>query len=399
MKAKKLAGLILGLAMASTLASCGENTEQTSAAAKKALSMNIANVSGTPLLADTTATLEGDSNQAITVTTKQVVKVEGNSYTAELNWTWDEKYNDKASLEVLKDDETHKKIAIAYPAKAEVTEDTDLTFAFSVTAKVGSQTASANYNVVLTPATLIFDFMTIADLYKKSDDGTTFAFIDQTTGYIKENHSQGYYYVRIPGKLIYKSPDSNWGLLADGDKVIQLYRLDECGDDNLAVVGEYLTVYGEIGPGYGNVQLSYISKIEVLSDHSDIAEPVDITLPSGFNTSTSADYKPFNSGISNAVTTLTGKIVSGDLTSFTGKVRFTFEIEIATDTNITVAYDYHVKTDDIVSSYTSVLAGGIGTNIKVRGTLRWSNADGTHTIGGAGGWTITPFEASGMSAA
>ena len=243
--------------------------------------------------------------------------------------------------------------------------------------------------------------MTIEELYRANAADTNFEFFDEATGKIKTNHGQNFYYIAVSGKLIYKAPDSNWGLLADGDHVAQLYRLDQCTDNDKAVVGNYITVYGEIGNGYGNVQISYISKIKVLEDHSSITEPTMnyANVTAGMLTKGDANFKSFCSGVSNSLYQITGTVKAGtDLATFTGGSRLTFVVVID-GVEMTIAYDYHVAKNN--TELTNAFKNAIsplkgGDTVTIKGTLRWSNANGAHEFSENGAWTITPFEASGI---
>lgn len=407
MKFKQLTGILLGGAMIFTLAACnGGNPEEEKAAVAKALSLSICTntSSGNPLLVGTTAEMVGDDNDSLTVTTSQVTNINGNKYTVAIDWSW-EANKDRASLYKL--DETHSKVEFVYPKKDEQALEMDI----KALAKCGSQSDSVIFKVKLTPVTIEYDLMTMDELYStqqfQGEEGmeTTFKFMDTETWKIKTNHGQKYYYIGVTGKLIYKSADSNWGLLANGNKVVEAYRLDECPDNNKIKVGEYMTLYGEIGTGYGNIQLSYIKKATILTDHTSVVEPVELgNMPAGINDEKSADYKPYYCGISNGLMTVEGTLNSA-VSTFSALARFTFELKVDSTHIINVAYDYHAGTPDksnlneVGQAYTNLLKTVTKgtTRLKVHGTVRWANDDGSHTIGGEGGWTITPYLVSDLS--
>ena len=402
MKGKKLFGLVLGAAMIFSLASCGEaNVDDQKEAIKKTLDASICvnTSSGSPLLAGGTTELSGDSNDALTVTTSQIMNVNGTKYTVELAWSWAEEFN--ASISGKEEvDATHEKISFVYPASD---AEADGAATLVVNAKCGEQTGSTQFNVTLTKMSLIFDPMTIAELYATNEAGDNFWFLNAENKIIT-NHGQSFYYIAISGKLIYKAPDSNWGLLADGEKVVQLYRLDACSDNNVAVVGKYITCYGEIGNGYGNVQISFISKIEEMEDHSAIAEPSGnySSVPEGINDSAvAADFKSFCSGIGNSLYTVTG-IVSSNTSTFTPGSRFTFTLKVGEHT-FTVAYDYHTAKEGgaaIGTEFQSVLTSAVRnvTSLTIKGTIRWARTDGTSAFGAEGAWQLVPFKSGDIVA-
>ncbi len=408
MKTKRVIGLLLGCLTMSILTSCG-NPEEEQKALAKVIDGGIASSfsSGTPLLAQdgdqkNETSMTGDENESLSVTSKQITKVNGTQYTVNFEWKWDNQFKDVISIRDLKDDEYHKHLCFNYPG----VDESDLSVTFKVVAKCGSQSTEKTYNVLLTHTTLKYDDVSISSLYKTNAAGTNFEIVDETTGYIKANYNQKYYYVSVSGKVIYVAADKNWALIANGKDVLQLYRVDEANDKDLVEVGNYVKVFGDMSNGYGNLQLAYISKVELLSDHSAIADLVEQEVPNGLNNKSDAGFKSFFSGISNAVTTFTG--TANAKVTFSGLVRATLKLNLdGADGNfITIAYDYHSGTPDkstlneTGTAYKTIFDQVVkGTKIKVRGTLRWSDASGNNTISANGSWTITPFDLTDISLA
>lgn len=404
MKTKRFLSLALGLAATLTLSSCGGNPEEELKALEKDMKGSIAYnyTSGAQLVEGYDNEFTGDTNDALMVTVKAIRNSNGAKYNIDYTWEFDSNY---ASLIDIAGDENHKKIEFKYPGPISADDqklidagelDKDygnVVTTIKGTGKCGSQTKSIEFSVKLIHETHTYDEMTIEELYKKSEDGSTFAFIDPTSGKIKTNHGQDYFYVRTSGKLIYKSPDSNWGLLADGKHVAQLYQLGKCSDNDKAVVGSYITVCADIAQYYGNIQLSYVSKIVVMQDHSKIAEPQELgSLSAHINDKGHADFKAFNSGISNAVGTLEGmtvKDISG-IDSFDGSNRFTWTVE--KDGQVfTIAYDYHVAGAKVADSQIAKnikAALTSGKKVNITGTLRWSGTG----VDDNGAWQLTPFQ-------
>ena len=182
MKTSKILTLGLSFLMVGALASCGAS-EDDKAAVETALEKSICSVysSGDPLLADVSTQLKGDDNDALLVTVSQIVNTNsGKKVTVQLDWTWEEKYNEFMSIVDLTDDPTHKKIEFTYPNKAKILADmiaagqevTSTTVVpnspveFKVTASLKGYSKEANYKAELVPETATFDPMTIEELYR-----------------------------------------------------------------------------------------------------------------------------------------------------------------------------------------------------------------------------------------
>lgn len=412
MKTKRLAGLLIGLLSIGVLASCnsGGNAEGEAKALSKVLDGGIASTtsSGSPLLAQegdnkNENSLSGDDNESLSVTVKQVTKVNNVSYTVELEWTWADDYKEIISLSDLEGDEYHKKMSFVYPDQS-ATANSSATF--KVTGKCGSSTDERTFNVILVKPSNVYDDVTIASLYEANSDNTNFNIVDTSTGYIKGNYNQKYYYISVSGKVIYVAADQNWALIADGKDVLQLYRVDASSDKDLVKVGNYIKVWGNMSNGYGNLQLAFVTKVEILEDHSKIADFVEQEIPNGLNTKGDEGFRSFFSGISNAVATFTG--TANSTITFTGKARATLKLNLdgAEGNYITIAYDYHVGTPDKSSlnetgtAYKKVFDQvKKGTKLTIRGTMRWSSDSGTNEISAKGHWTITPFDLTDVALA
>lgn len=404
MKSKKILTLVLGLGAALSLASCGENPEEQMQAVEETFEAGVC-FNGTNFIVEGfTTEFDGDTNEALTATTKMLRNINGNVYTVEISYDFDE------TLGVLSagEDDSHAKIMWnfpnplskedqeAYDAEVKANGKSDIGDTFTkvtATAKCGSQSKSETYDLKLKHKTKNYDDLTLEQFYAKSADGSTFAFMNGSS--IGKNHDQDYYYVSVSGKVVYKSPDSNWGILSDGNHSVQVYQLGKCNDNDKFVEGKYVKVFASIAQYYGNIQLSYVRKIVVLEDHSNIQEPVTYDITTNINDKNSPEFKAFNSGISNSVATIKGVTVKSTSGSngFDGAGRYTFTI-IQNGKEMTVAYDYHVKTSDgsVQNAYKEILSAVDGKDEKVNitGTLRWSG-DG---IGANGEWQIVPFLAN-----
>lgn len=404
MNTKKFVGLVLSFAGVLSLASCGENAnpEEQKQAVEKVLEAGVCYNGSNYVYEGYTVDFEGDSNDALTVTVKTLTKVNGNTYTVTIDYDYDETIGKLVDIE---GDDTHKKIEWTYPGplsaddkkREEDGEDVGNIYTqVKATAKCGQQSKEATYDLKLKHITNYFDDMSIADLYKKSDDGSTFAFMKD--GKIGTNHDQNFYYVSVSGKVVYKAPDSNWGILSDGEHSVQLFKLSKCNDNYKIVEGAYVKIYGEIAQYFGNIQLSFISKAEVLADHSSIKEPVDVKLSAHINDKSHADFVAFNDGLSNRVGTLEGLTVKDavDIDAFDRQKRYTFTVE-KDGQEFTIAYDYHVKTNDgkLAAAYKAAIkaaAADSSKKLNITGTIRWSSTG--NGISSDGAWQLVPFLAN-----
>lgn len=404
MKSKKILTLFLGLGAALSLASCGENPEEQLAAVNETLEAGVCYNGATFIYEGYTTEFDGDTNEALTATTKMLRNINGKVYTVEISYEFDTTLGTLTTV-----DDSHSKIMWKFPdplskedqekyEAATTKEDKyaigDKKTQVTATAKCGRQSKSETYDLVLIHKTKYFDDMTLEQLYAKSEDGSTFAFMNGEK--IGTNYGQDYFYLSVSGKVVYKSPDSNWGILSDGNYSVQVYQLGKCNDNDKFVEGKYVKVFADIAQYYGNIQLSYVSKIVELEDHSNIKEPVVYDITTSINDKNNKEeFKAFNSGISNSVATIKGVTVKSTSASngFDGAGRYTFTIE-QNGKEMTVAYDYHVKTSDgsVQNAYKDILSAVDGKTDKVNitGTLRWSG----NGINANGEWQIVPFLAN-----
>ena len=225
------------------------------------------------------------------------------------------------------------------------------------------------------------------------------------------------------GKITYLSDDGNWGLLADGDHVIEIYsgsELDLNATSYPEINSNYVEIKGEVSHYYGNFQLSFIKSIRKY-------EGTEVTAPTNnFATLTSAQfeaakltnqpaegssaakknqvYRQFTGQFEqNSLATVTGKVLTNPSSSTKG-ARFTFDLELAEGVKIEVAYDYHVdKNSGNVEAALRAKAVKDST-ITLKGTLRFSHGVDktliplTGTAGAGGNWSIVPFEVGHMVA-
>ena len=203
-----------------------------------------------------------------------------------------------------------------------------------------------------------------------------------------------YRYVNVKGKIIYTAPDGNWGLLADGNEIVEIYagsgtKFLPSNYPNLS--NQYVEVYGDMAQYHGNMQLSFVKKIKAI-DASEITEPT-VT----YNALSESDIASFKqtypgvtsdkqvvAGMINSLRSVTGRIDLSTLKDNNGAAvaledlqdnRYTFELVVG-DERITVAYDYHVgrnTNNGIFNAFKQKLVNNALVTIK--GTMRYSGSN------------------------
>lgn len=370
----------------------------------------------TTIYPDTGYTLKEDDGDNVYLVKKQKIK----DKTVEIEWKIDTNQDYYAGRDVV--DEYRDLVEVEYQGYGE--PDGQLKWAISKISCGGASATNAKeleYTCATKNFTYRHDLMSIADINKVTEEEKTVNLgADKAVYKFKstldimdyepeagqkyspyfagnnEGAEEDYLYVGVKGKVIYLAPDGNWGLLADGDQVLEIYagagtKLKPENFPNLA--NEYVCAWGNISQYLGNVQLSFISKFTKINAN-EITEPTMnyATLTeskiAGLKNPTSEGYsshKQFIDGFSNSLGKVTGTFVAGSLKDRDGKTvaswdklvdnRFTFELKVGSE-NMTIAYDYHTNIGakkNLFNEYVSVLkAGG---NIQVKGTLRYNGSD------------------------
>ena len=337
------------------------------------------------------------NNDYLYLATKQIVLDEnsGKDYTVEINWTYDAT---NIVREKITADETHESIYFNYSE----TEEYD--FSFTGNFKCGSATGTAKYEVHLLKKNVSFKTLTLQQIYAANSTNDGFEEVDKTTGYYKQNNeSFPYMCVETYGKVVYVSPDGNWGLIADGDYVLELYsgsglNLDK-GHYAALEVGNTVKVWAELGSYFGNCQVSFIFDI-VSADASKAAAST------GFRNLAEADFAGkhyWEGGLMNSLRSVTAKY-AGNLKQ-DGKTvtaanlkngRFTFDVTVGS-TTLSIAYDYHVDRNgdlNIFKAYQDkIKALNNGDDVTIKGTLRFSGPTEKSYKGNesATTWSLTPY--------
>ena len=410
-------------------------------------------------------------------------KVNSGGKTVEL--TWDFKTSQSTFDAKVKVDDNADLVYIKYPAAGAA----DQTFEWSLTKIVCGSAVSTktNSDYTATVKAPMYDFvpMTIAQINAVTEnaepqsftvDGKTYTYASTSDiiNYEAKNSSNkyspwwktgraadaedNYIFTTVRGKIIYLSDDGNWGLLADGDNVIEIYSGSELDLNSTAypeINSDYVEVKGEVSHYYGNFQMSFIKSIrkyegsvtaptmsyptltgeklaaaqcEVKYTHNTKAysESTEYYEKTGEDTyvaatptaeqvnadktAAAADQKYFLKSVTyrqftkqfaqNSLATVTGKVLTNP-SSTTKGARFTFDIQVGTE-KMEVAYDYHVdKNSGSVENALRAVAKK-GDTITIKGTLRFSHGQDktlipvTNQKGTGGQWSIVPFLAAHM---
>ena len=356
------------------------------------------------------------NNDYLFLTTKQMVadrETEKDFY-VNIEWSYDK--TDAFVKEELVTDDTH--IAVYFNYDKEQEHD----FPFKATLKCGEGTpAEVNFQVHLKTRNLDFKQMSIPEIYAVNDTNDGFKEVDAKTGYYPGNNTSivdettgkpkfNYLCVETTGQVIYTAPDGNWGLIADGDSVLELYSGSasniDAGHFPALVVGEVVKVQAELGSYYGNCQVSFIFDISK-GDRSAITAPTNYALMRGQDF---AGKKYFEGGLMNSLRTVNA-VYNGNLKDKNDKdisvsetsagARWTFEVKVDGEV-LKVAYDYHVDRKGEAGVYNAFKAKleslSVGDALTLKGTVRFAGTNQkTYLNQDKGVWSIVPFLADHMA--
>ena len=219
----------------------------------------------------------------------------------------------------------------------------------------------------------------------------------------------GNMYVITYGEVIYYSPDGNWGLIADGEEVLEFFG----GSTNVRPflpnffpdlkIGAKVLMAGEMTAYKGNMQLSFVTRVETapsnitiepakksLSDYKEITS----TTIANYSLST-GKHKQTLPYMMNCLKKVTGKVTSKQ--SFNSSKRSTLELDVG-GKNFTIAYDYHIaagtgeEQTKIIKAFQDIT---VGSTYTFYGTLRYNNGDDDKKLPSFGAdngvWQLTPF--------
>lgn len=360
----------------------------------------------------------------VELTTKQTL-ASGNVATIE----WDYEY-DKAKVEYeFAGDDSHKILEFKHELKGGADQYFNFTIKRIIIGEYALETAdlealyktlledqteNLKYVVTLHPYTYKYESLKIADINKLNTAGDGYDAIDYTkdSPYFRTIEEQPYRYCSIKGKVIYMAETMNWGILADGDEMTEVYF----GSDDASrakyfpglKVGKYCEVVGNLGQYKGNFQFSFIQRAHEISDHSMIAEPgaykkYDAAAISALELA-SGNHEYVIAGMFNSLGEVTGTYKAGSLKagsktvdSITTNQRYSF-IMMVGGKEMSISYDYHIgknaKGEDesfFLDKLKSVVADST-TEHTIKGTMRYEGKDVSPKKGkGEGKWALVPF--------
>ena len=363
-----------------------------------------------------------DDGDYVKLTTQQLVKVNDAKYTVKIEWNVDQSQEYFASLQQSDEDAYHKILELKYKGygvadgqinweiksmtcgEAAVAKPSELKYGAVVVNQIyyHVDTTIADFNKVNGPKT-------VTDGDKTYNYPSTFDIVDydvhpgeKYSPYFKvDEHNVGkekdYYYVNVPGKVIYTAPDGNWALISDGNNILELYAgsaldLKTTTYPNLEV-NKNVIVSGNASVYQGNIQVGFITKISKLEDASkiDTTDPTFETLSAdvidSWKDATLGIDKQSIAGLSNSLRKVSGTVVADSIRdknnnkvtniSSLENNRFTFDLQVDADTKITVAYDYHTDRDKSQGLFNKLKeALGTKTPLTIEGTMRYSNGRG-----------------------
>lgn len=354
----------------------------------------------TGLVPDEETSLSGDQNDYLVVTLNQLytIRNKGN-INVEISWEWDITDTHFAkTLANITDDENHKILYLNYSDQEDISG-----LEVEATAKAGGKEAKATYKIKLLKQNIVFEELeSISKFYEIQSNGY-WRFLDekgQITGNLNaDGVKQRYYYCAMPGKVVYVAKDRNFAIMSDGELSVYLFKISEL---DAISVGNYVKVYGEAAIYYGAVQISFISKVEVLEDHSAIAEPAEATattaeaiLTTYRQISDKHMYKVFVPGLKYVgCFDQTGNAISAIDDNARGIIRFTDGTR-----NFDVAYDYHTH---ISAGLNDAIKGATANDVfGVEGHLIFNNGDNNNKAFSktATTWQLLPVSGSAISKA
>lgn len=252
---------------------------------------------------------------------------------------------------------------------------------------------------------------------------------NQTSPYFYGNDPEaedghGYHYVETYGEVVYLSPDGNWGLIQDGDNILEIYAGASTRSFTQAnwthlEVGKKLAFMGNLSQYKGNIQLGFVTGVYELPQgvtvanatkhYSELKEADLAAMASG------AYHVQATPNMMNSLRYVVGKIVPNSwkdgngnkISAFDSGSRACFDVQVGNQ-QITVAYDYHTTGghNPIDSDYANGIRkmfndafGKYDTTYRFVGTMRYNtNAKNVFSKeGGTGKFEICPFETNHIS--
>ena len=394
------------------------------AAIQKAAALQIVLLSGgTSMKIENVTDLQEDNGDYVKVTTQQVTKVNGKNYTVKFEYISDDTssyYREKASI-----DANHDSFYFNYPGKGGAEAPISVIMSKASCGEAVSTDTGLAWNCNVKAATYFHKDVKIAELNEVKKDFVKagvdgYACVDYVTkpenAYYTPNPEnvgleKQYYYVNCAGKMIYNAPDGNWGLIADGDQIMEVYAgsaLDVLPSRYPQMNKGYVRVVGNMSQYLGNIQIGFVTDMKPATaadlDNEPTMNYAPITANDIFDITSGNHHKQCVSGLnlSNALKQVTGSFVPGSLLDKDGKAtstssisagaRFSFKVDIGNGTQLTVAYDYHTDREGNLGVFNAVKSFlESGSTKTIKGTLRFSGNDSMPFNQTGGEWQLVPF--------
>lgn len=260
-------------------------------AIKDAAEKSIITLSGSTGILPTDQTdLSEDNGDYVKVTTSQTVKVNDAKYVVKFEWSSDTANKYLSGYSVL--DATHGMFEINYPGKSG--QDGSLSVKLDKASCGGAVSTDTGcvYNFNVKHGRFFHKDSKISELTKLKEIDSEkhlygYELVDYETNPANayfitnpENADLGadnkYYYVNCFGKVIYNAPDGNWGLIADGDDIMEIYAGSA---KNIlpgrypAMNNKYVSVAGNMSQYNGNMQIGFITGMKKASASDLSKEP------------------------------------------------------------------------------------------------------------------------------
>lgn len=400
------------------------------------LNKPIALLKGTTITPDIAYDAKFDDGDFLQVTSKQVgVEINMTMYDVDIEWEIANTNNAiKATYNVS---DTQKMVYFNFD------ESGDKAYSFSIKkikcGRAVSENPEVEYTINLKKPTYKYDDETIEHLYALRDEpidkgdpvsvtgeyGFQRVKYDQKSPYfIGNNEGTDYYYVRVNGEMIYEAPDGNWGLLADGDKMIEVYAGSGSGTPingggfPVLNLSKQVEITSEFTVHAGCLQLSYVNYMVESSAANkktavktfqkvtpEFIDKVSTVYTDGDGNEKQSDLQCVpGMNLTNALVEVTGTYVEGSLSvdRIVAGARATFRLKVSEGHEYTVAYDYHVdKTGSIGFARKLNEAIESGKPITIKGTNRYCTLKEKENFlqgfSNPGDWQVVPFDLSHIS--
>lgn len=387
--------------------------------------INNAFTNGDIILNGSLALMPGDNNELKGDENPYIV-LNNNYQDIEITWNIDQK---QSGFRKLTKRDNVSLLEFSFPKKGEESKQfvVRMTSAKYNSCKTDSKEI-LEYYFTLLPETLVYDELRIKDIVAMDPNNPEhFAQIDYTLSnpYFKPNNTAvdpetgeekgTYHYVITYGEVIYAAPDGNWGLLQEGNDIIEFYAGSSARPFTKEKwpdleVGKKVLMAGNLAQYKGNIQLGFVTRIEeapagvTIQNATKTYAQITASDIAGFKLST-GKHKQSIGGMMNSLRTITGTIKPGSwmvgsakATAFDPDKRNTFTVVVGSE-ELNVTYDYHIgkgggnEANAIRTMFNNAFNNG--GQLTFKGTLRYNGLEkGNVFMGDQGVWELAPFEST-----